>query len=352
MSPASRSHRLVATLMGAALLSACGTLSLLPAAKKATQGARTAASTLDNPLDGARALAHTRYLTDAALAGRGTATAGDYKADDYIVREFEKLGLPVIKQAFQNPRFKGTAHNVIALLPGSERSNRYLVVGAHKDHLGVREGKMYPGANDNAGGTAAVLEIARVMVDRNQNHGDRPRANILFMTFSGEELGLLGSTYYTKNPVAPKLDGGAMPIPLSAIKGMVNMDCIAVGNTNTIGTDAVEDPFTSRGDLSAMATQRGLKMVFKPFKIPHTHEVGGLALPPWASSDHAAFRRAGVRAICYYAEPVMSKYLHTPNDTLPERDTIDKKPADQFNIDNLVRIAAVAYDTLKAWSNE
>lgn len=348
--------RLFALLAGAAVLSACGSMAGMIGAQKRVGSAGVAGlKPLDNPIDPARAMEHTRVLTSAEMNGRMTASAGDYRADDYIVSEFEKLGLPVTKQAFRG-NFKGTAHNVIAMLPGSERSQRYVIVGAHKDHLGLRGGRVYHGANDNAAGTAAVLEIARVMTERNQLHGDRPRANILFMTFSGEELGLLGSTYYTKNPIVPGMEGGARPIPLSAITGMVNLDCIAVGNTNTVGTDAVEDETLTRGGLSVMARRRGLTPVFQPFKIPHGHahenEPGGRPLPPWASSDHASFRRAGVRAICYYAEPVMSKYLHSPNDTIPERDAIKKQPADRFNIDNVARIAALGYDTLKTWANE
>lgn len=348
--------RLLAFALGTAVLSACGSMSALSGTAQGSQRiSALGIKPLDNPIDPARALAHTRVLTSTEMNGRMTATAGDYRADDYIVSEFEKLGLLVIKQAFRGS-FKGTAHNVIAMLPGSERSQRYVIVGAHKDHLGLRNGKVYHGANDNAAGTAAVLEIARVMAERNQNNGDRPRANVLFMTFSGEELGLIGSTYYTKNPIVPGMDGGARPISLSQITGMVNLDCIAVGNTNTVGTDAVEGEALSRTDMSQMARRRGLTPVFQPFKIPHGHAhetvPGARALPPWASSDHAAFRRAGVRAICYYAEPVMSRYLHSPYDTIPERDEITKKPADLFNIDNVARIAALGYDNLRAWANE
>ncbi|MEB3222530.1 MAG: M28 family peptidase [Candidatus Sericytochromatia bacterium] len=346
-----RPSRLVALALGAAVLTACGTATLAPRVTKRAAGATAQALVKsDSPIDAKRALAHVDRLTDAEMQGRMTATTGEEKANAYIQAEFEKLGLPVIRQTFRSKVFQGDAQNIIALMPGSERAGRVVIVGAHKDHLGIRSGKTYHGANDNAGGVAGVLEIARAIVDRNVNHGDRPRANILFMAFSGEELGLIGSTHYTKNPIIPTMDGGSRPIDLKDVVGMVNLDCIAVGNTNTIGTDAVEDAFGTRDALSSLAAGRGMTPVFKPFRIPHAHAHPGEALPPWASSDHASFRKAGVRSICYYAEPVMSKYLHSPNDTIPSRDEIKKAPIDQFNADNLARIATVGYDTVRTWA--
>ncbi|MEB3329375.1 MAG: M28 family peptidase [Candidatus Sericytochromatia bacterium] len=346
-----RPARLAVLVAGAVALTACGGHTL--ASRRAAPGAASRAQVLragDNPIDAQRALAHVARLTDAEMQGRMTASAGEEQANAYIQGEFEKLGLPVVRQTFRSRAFEGDAQNIIALMPGAERAGRVVIVGAHKDHLGVRGGRTYHGANDNAGGVAGVLEIARAIVDRNVNHGDRPRANILFMTFSGEELGLIGSTYYTKHPIMPTLDGGSRPIDLKDIVGMVNLDCIAVGNTDTIGTDAVEDGVGTRDALFTLAAGRGMKPVFKPFQIPHTHGHPGEALPPWASSDHASFRRAGVRSICYYAEPVMSKYLHSPNDTIPSRDAIKKAPADRFNPENLARIAAVGYDTVRTWA--
>ncbi len=361
MARQSRAPQLAVLAVLGLAVAACGTLKLTPAAAPKAAGPRAmAAPAKPSPLDPALALAHVAYLTEPALEGRGTASQGDYLADEYIETEFKKHNLLTTKQSFTNGAFRGTANNVIALLPASERSDRYIVVGAHKDHLGKRWGKVYPGANDNAGGTAAVLEIARILADRTQSGGDRPRSNILFMTFSGEELGLIGSRYYTQNPIVPTKDGGVKKIDLKQITGMVNLDCIAVGLTDSLGTDAVEGDARARAELTRLAARHGMKNVFKPFLVPHGHQEadghahasGGRPLPPGASSDHASFRRAGVRSVCYYAEPVFSKYLHAPEDTIPARDVVPKKPEDRFNVDNLVRIGGVALDTVVQWSNE
>jgi Zn-dependent M28 family amino/carboxypeptidase len=330
------------------LLAACGGPS--PSLQHQA-GAPLSASSESNPLDAARAVAHVAYLTEPALAGRMTASEGDALADAYLVEQFRKLGLEVTLQPFTDRRFSGTAYNVIAVLKGSERPDRFVVVGAHKDHLGKRGNTIYFGANDNAGGTAAVLEIARVMAER-AKAGKGPKSSVMFMAFSGEELGLIGSTHYTRNPVVPTA-AGAQPIALKQIAGMVNLDCIAVGQTDTLGTDWIRTGAKSVDPIEAIARRRGMQPHYGEFKVPHgerdhAHE----ALPPGASSDHAAFRKAGVRAICYYAEPVFSKYLHTPDDTLPERDRIAKAPADRFNPANLVRIGAIGLDTASLWANE
>ncbi|MNK54498.1 Bacterial leucyl aminopeptidase precursor [compost metagenome] len=330
------------------LLAACGGPS--PSLQNQA-GSPLAASSTSNPLDAAKAVAHVAYLTEPALAGRMTASEGDALANTYLVEQFRKLGLEVTLQPFTNSRFSGTAYNVIAVLKGSENPDRFVVVGAHKDHLGKRGNTIYFGANDNAGGTAAVLEIARVMSER-AKAGQGPKSSVMFMAFSGEELGLIGSTHYTRNPIVPTSEG-AKAISLKQIAGMVNLDCIAVGKTNTLGTDWVGTGAKSMDALSAIARRRGMTPYYGEFKVPHgerdhAHE----ELPPGASSDHAAFRKAGVRAICYYAEPVFSKYLHTPDDTLPERDRIPKAEADRFNPANLVRIGAIGLDTATLWANE
>lgn len=111
------------------------------------------------------------------------------------------------------------ARNVIGLLPAVAPSDEYVVVGAHFDHLGKvarysdpdGEAEIHNGADDNASGTAGVLELAKAF-----GHAIRPRRNILFMAFSGEERGLLGSKHYAEHPT----------VPLAQIRAMYNLDMI------------------------------------------------------------------------------------------------------------------------------
>src|SRR5215213_377652 len=118
-------------------------------------------------------------------------------------------------------KIEGKGANVIGILPGSDAqlASEYVVIGAHYDHLGLGgpeslasapEGQIHHGADDNASGTSALLELARVLA------GSRPGRSVVFMAFSGEELGLLGSAAYTKNPA----------VPLSSTVAMINLDMV------------------------------------------------------------------------------------------------------------------------------
>ncbi|HKO61577.1 MAG TPA: M20/M25/M40 family metallo-hydrolase [Pyrinomonadaceae bacterium] len=117
-------------------------------------------------------------------------------------------------------RQQAPGHNVIGVLEGSDPSLKHetIVIGAHYDHLGrggegslaPEPGEVHHGADDNASGTAAVLELARIFA------AHRPRRTIVFAAFSGEEEGLLGSNYYVNNP----------PVPLANTIAMINMDMI------------------------------------------------------------------------------------------------------------------------------
>ncbi len=102
------------------------------------------------------------------------------------------------KEEFSEELGNNFAYNVVAKLPGTDRGLRdeFVVMGGHLDHLGVRDGQVYNGADDNASGTAVAMEVARVL--REGNH--RPRRTIVFAAWCGEELGLIGSNYFVSNP--------------------------------------------------------------------------------------------------------------------------------------------------------
>ncbi|HVX89640.1 MAG TPA: M20/M25/M40 family metallo-hydrolase [Gemmatimonadales bacterium] len=164
-----------------------------------------------------------RYLADDRLQGRKLGTAGADSAADYIARRFQRIGLQAGPggwfQSFTvDPTAPAAAHaglangatgrNVIAVLPGKDRRLRdeIIIVGAHYDHLGLggfgslapdSTGRVHNGADDNASGVAAILAIAK----RLKEH--RPARTVVFIAFTGEEEGLLGSAWYTKHPLYP-----------------------------------------------------------------------------------------------------------------------------------------------------
>lgn len=134
------------------------------------------------------------------------------------------------------------APNVIAWLEGSdpELKDEYVVIGAHLDHLGIRNGKVYPGADDNGSGSTAVLSIARAMA----LNPVRPRRSVLFMWFTAEEVGLRGSRYYTNNPIKP----------LDKMTCMLNIDM--VGRNEDTGKKGDMDS-DNEGHIHLVGSKRG-----------------------------------------------------------------------------------------------
>lgn len=174
------------------------------------------------------------YLADDRLEGRLTGTPGNDSAAAYIARRYSALNLktpsPGYLQSFDalsaedahlgrmTPR---RSQNVIAIVPGSDARLRgeYIVIGAHYDHLGrstdfafdpEAKDAIRNGADDNASGTAAVMELARIF------RGKPGKRSLMFVNFSGEELGLLGSHWFVEHS----------PIPLGSIALMVNFDMV------------------------------------------------------------------------------------------------------------------------------
>lgn len=182
---------------------------------------------------------HIQYLADDKLKGRQTGSEGERMAMEYIQKEFKKLKLAPYgdDKSFQQPfPFKGgvhgtgtegTAHNVVAFL--DNQADHTIVIGAHFDHLGMGEngssldanpqGKIHNGADDNASGVAGVLELARYF----KTNKVKESSNFLFICFSGEELGLYGSKYFTEKPT----------LDLSKVNYMINMDMIGRLNPTT-----------------------------------------------------------------------------------------------------------------------
>ncbi|MFZ4263407.1 M20/M25/M40 family metallo-hydrolase [Sphingobacterium sp. HJSM2_6] len=175
---------------------------------------------------------HISFLSKDKLLGRETGTSGAQKSADYIEKHFKKYGLVPkgtqgYRQAFtakitrvKNLTPERQAENIIGFLDNGAKYT--IVIGAHYDHLGQGHiggskdslglGKIHNGADDNASGVAGLLELAR----HYSSNKIKEAYNILFIGFCAEELGLLGSKYFTENPT----------IPLPTIHWMLNMDMI------------------------------------------------------------------------------------------------------------------------------
>ncbi len=183
------------------------------------------------------------YLASDKLKGRGTSSPEEKLAAEYIADEFKKAGLTALNGGYlktfsfkKNPNPHDTAlanvversgYNVVGFL--DNKAPFTIVIGAHYDHLGLGhdhnsldanpDGKIHNGADDNASGTAGVMELARYF----SSNGVKESYNFLFLCFSGEELGLLGSKKWCESP----------DIPLNSIHFMLNMDMIGRLNDST-----------------------------------------------------------------------------------------------------------------------
>ncbi|HET7186649.1 MAG TPA: M28 family peptidase [Gemmatimonadaceae bacterium] len=214
-----RQSRVLAALL---LAAACRTAETLPAA-------------VARP-DSLRIQQDIAWLADDRLEGRATGLAGNDSAAAWLARRHALLGLrPLGDAGGYLQRFTARsaqmahtgqpggvpAENVVALVPGRDPALRgeYVVIGAHFDHLGrastnamdpEAKDAIHNGADDNASGTAAVLELARIFAAR------PARRSIVVAHFTGEELGLLGSQWFVDHP----------PVPLDRVSAMVNFDMV------------------------------------------------------------------------------------------------------------------------------
>ncbi len=182
--------------------------------------------------DAAKIREHIKILSSDAMQGRGTGKEGEKMAAAYIQKQFKKLKLKTKgdnNTYLQSFTFKsgahgegegGTANNIAAYLDNNAANT--IIIGAHYDHLGTGDqggsldanpqSKIHNGADDNASGVAGVLELARYL----STNKVKEKNNFLFLCFSGEELGLYGSKYFTEHPT----------IDFSNVNYMINMDMI------------------------------------------------------------------------------------------------------------------------------
>ncbi|MCW5911504.1 MAG: M20/M25/M40 family metallo-hydrolase [Cyclobacteriaceae bacterium] len=246
---------------------------------------------------------HVTVLAADDMQGRFSGSEGERKALQYIEKEFKALKLvPKGEQGFQQEfPFKagvhgtgeeGKAHNAIAYLDNN--ADKTIIIGAHYDHLGLGEngssldanpkGKIHNGADDNASGVAGVLELARYF---SQNKV-KEKSNFLFICFSGEELGLYGSKYFTEHPT----------IDISNVSYMINMDMI--GRLN---------PDTKSISVSGTGTSPVWEPILKNISTPLTIKTDSSGMGP---SDHSSFYLKNIPALHFFTGS-HSDY-HKPSD--------------------------------------
>ncbi len=282
---------------------------------------------------GIPALAVTQQVAQAILSAGGSTLAelqrrAKETAAPSVVRDVElEFKTDVVK-------VEGKAENVVGILQGSDPalSSECIVIGAHYDHLGLGgseslaakpEGQIHHGADDNASGTSVLIELARVM------SANRPgfKRSIVFIAFSGEELGLLGSAAYTRNPA----------VPLKSTVAMLNMDMVGRLRNGSlfvggVGTSPAWQPLLDKLNGSGAAAASGGIGSQSRFQL-------GIGQDGFGPSDHQSFYVKDLPVLFFFTGS--HDDYHKPSDT-----------ADKINSDGARQIGEFVRKIIAEIANE
>ncbi|MFZ4164552.1 M28 family peptidase [Brevundimonas sp. NPDC058933] len=255
-----------------------------------------------SPADYAQLMDDLRILSADDMQGRDTGSEGGAKAREYIVGRLEALGVQPSPMGRLQPwemqgrtregvkTFNGV--NIIGVIPGTRVADKYIVVTAHYDHVGVNDGQVFNGADDNASGVATMLELAKRL------KANPPEHSVLIVALDGEERSLLGAKHFVEAP----------PVPLSSISMNLNFDMTARADSDgkLWVTGTYQHPYF-RPVLERIAPRGAVSLAFGK----DTPEDKGA--DNWVeASDHAAFHRAGLPFL-YFGVNYHEDY-HRPTD--------------------------------------
>lgn len=292
-----------------------------------------------NAITRENAIKYISILASDSLEGRGAGEQGGLKAARYIESLFEEIGMKPWRGKYFQP-FSGSRHggissqnpnmqNVLGYIKG-KRNDEIVIVGAHYDHLGIMPNNtndsIYNGADDNASGSSAVLQIAKAFMAS----GETPERTVIFALWDGEEKGLLGSSYFVDDhwkylPI-PLID----PIP---VKGYINLDMIGRNKAGTDGTHVIA--FSSK---SKPVFEEWIRNDIETYKLNLTPEFRDPNRMP-GGSDHMPFDMKGVPYIFYYTD--MHPDYHRESDH-----------ADKINFDKVTDITKAAFLNLWNMANQ
>ncbi|MGH9309623.1 MAG: M28 family peptidase [Vicinamibacterales bacterium] len=282
-------------------------------------------------IDADRLIDDLRALSSPALEGRLTGSAGNKRAQALILDRFKQLGLRPVNGSYEQAfAFKSAgrggerafpdATNIMGMAAGTSAADTFIIVSAHYDHLGVRDGRTYHGADDNASGVAALLAIAGWFAQH------PPRTSVLLVAFDAEEQGLQGAKHFVARP----------PVDLGRVKAIVNMDMIGRGDKGTLFVAGTSQNPSLKPLVAEAAARRTLTLAFGHDK-PASQASG---LDDWTnSSDHGPFNAAGIPFLYFGVEDHPD--YHKPTDTA------DKIPRAFY-----VEAVRVVLDTVRRLSDD
>jgi Zn-dependent M28 family amino/carboxypeptidase len=243
---------------------------------------------------------HLFLLSSDILEGRKTGEKRQKLAVNYLTAYYEHLGLSapndypdyiqMIPQEFFNNRSNGPSPNILAYIEGSEFPNEVVIISAHYDHLGMKGDEVYNGADDNASGSSAVMELAQSF-QMAKKQGNGPKRSILFIHFTGEEIGLFGSKFYIENPVF-SLDSTIVDL---------NIDMVGRIDDNYKGKkDYVYLIGTNRLSEDLHELSENINKKYTNLKLDYTYNIGDDPNNYYERSDHYNFAKNNIPVIFYF----------------------------------------------------
>ena len=277
-------------------------------------------------IDSERLMNAVTTLADPKFEGRAAGSPGGIAARAWIVDQFKTIGVGPVSGAYVHPfkytrmtmngRQEGEGANVLGMCVGTDTKLPYFVVSAHYDHLGVRDGQIYPGADDDASGVAVILELAAFCQKTPFRH------TILFAAFDAEERGLQGARAFLVKP----------PVPQDRIALNVNLDMVSRNDKREIFIAGTYHYPDLKKPLQEVAARAPITVLFghdKPVAV-----AGGVE--DWTNqSDHGPFHAAKIPFV-YFGVEDHADY-HKPTDT-----------ADKINRGFFVDVAETILDSVIA----
>lgn len=238
------------------------------------------------------------YLSSDALEGRKVGSIGNSLAREYICSQLDSLKIEYYIQYFA----VDLGNNIVAEIRAEKPlyNSEYIVIGAHYDHLGIKNNKIYNGADDNASGSAMLLQLARLL----SVNADKINRNIILVWFDAEEIGLVGSDHFAYNPMFVS--------SLSDIKLMINLDMVGWYKDGAL-------------EIANIAMVNGWKDIFESTKNNLKIKTSKYEKSLFTDSDYSSFARKDVPAITMTTG--LDSPYHKPED---DADLIDYEGMDRI----------------------
>ena len=260
-------------------------------------------ASIDPAIDSLLVKKHLYTLASDKMQGRKAGTPGIEKAASYIETEFKKIGLTFYdtlnsyRQTFTIKSKQGnkdiTTSNIIGILEGKSKKEEYVIISAHYDHLGINgvlEDSIFNGANDNASGVTGVLTLAKYFKEKKLNE-----RTIIFVAFTAEEMGMLGSKYFGNGIDASKYIAG------------INLEMI--GKSPSFGPNSAWLTGYDRSDFGQIIQNNLIGTGYQLFPDPY------LNYNLFFRSDNASLARLGVPSHSFSTTAIdIDKDYHQPSD--------------------------------------